>query len=85
MSQILSSQRKSRSGWSTPASLGRAATHEDALDELAHSLAVDFGDEATTMDDFARVLRHDVSFIMRRRVEEGYGLENVSSTSIPMS
>ena len=76
VSALLSAQRKSRSGWSTPASLGRAATHEEALDELAHSLAVDF-DEAQGMEGFARVLRHDGSFIMRRRVEEGYGLENL--------
>lgn len=38
----------------------------------------DWGEEATSADGFRRIFKNDIAYVMRRRAEEGYGLNNVS-------
>lgn len=47
----------------------------DELDEEEDDL--DHGIEVVNSEGFRQVLRHDPAMVMRRRAEEGYGLENV--------
>lgn len=50
----------------------RDAIEEEEMDDY------EFGEEITGPDGLRRVLRHDAAFVMRRRAEEGYGLDSVS-------
>lgn len=46
----------------------------DAPDEMND---FEYGDDVENADGMRHVLRHDIAFVMRRRAEEGYSLDNL--------
>ncbi|BEI89570.1 uncharacterized protein CcaverHIS019_0209320 [Cutaneotrichosporon cavernicola] len=79
VSALLSEQWEQRSRKDLPGLVRRhgsrrslaAMVDEDEMDEY------EFGEEITGPDGLRRVLRHDAAFIMRRRAEEGYGVDSL--------
>lgn len=70
-------ERQSRSGYTSPMPGSRRSMpilpdDDDMSDDFQ------YGEEASNADGFRRILRHDAAYIMRRRAEQGYGLDNVS-------
>ncbi|KAK4686827.1 SEA/GATOR complex protein SEA4/MIOS, partial [Tremellales sp. Uapishka_1] len=60
---------------STTAVLRGVTPHTPAI--VPEKVEFDDGDEVSGREGWRRVLRNDVAYIMRRRVEEGYGLEDL--------
>lgn len=87
VSALLSEQRELRSRSASPGLVRRHGSRrslhgtvdEDEMDDY------EFGEEITGPDGLRRVLRHDAAFVMRRRAEEGYGLDSVSPNPNPLT
>lgn len=81
VSALLSAQRETRSRSASPGLVrghGSRRSLPALIDEPEEPDEYEFGEEVTNADGVRRVLRHDAPFIMRRRAEEGYGLDSVS-------
>ncbi|WOO76939.1 SEH-associated protein 4 [Vanrija pseudolonga] len=76
VSALLAAER-ARSRDASPSGIGRTGRREGLDFEELDGEDEDYGDEVSGPDGFRRTLRHDIAFIMKRRVEEGYGLDNL--------
>ncbi|GMK59926.1 hypothetical protein CspeluHIS016_0901430 [Cutaneotrichosporon spelunceum] len=79
VSALLSQQREQRLRDESPGLVRRHGSRR-SLHTMVDEEEIDdyeFGEEITDPDGLRRVLRHDPAFIMRRRAEEGYGLDSL--------
>lgn len=81
VSALLTAQHDTRARSSSPGLVRRHGSRRSLhalIDEHDEHDDYEFGEEITNADGIRRVLRNDAAFVMRRRAEEGYGLDSVS-------